>query len=525
MYSENAIIKDWSKIDFSFGLVYPNVYKIGMSSYALRLIYYTINSYENIVCERIFLPEKIKYPAERYQSEKIRSIENKVLLKDFDILGFSLQFENDFKNILWILQNSLLPITSQIRHKATIKNEEQYPLIIAGGPVATSNPLPLSPFIDLFFIGDSEPNLGKFLELFNVYIQNEIDFQELLKKASEIEGIFVPSRKNTVKRAVQKELDLAPIPDFQLIPKSSEVNSIFRRNYFIEVNRGCPYQCKFCISSYHNTPFRNRSFEKIIKGIEDGLNKSNFNTISLIGSCVSAHPRFYDICKYIVNKEIRLTIPSIRIEHITPKIIQILEKGNIKTITVAPETGSERLRFALGKKFTNEQIYSVSKEIKESRIKNIKLYFLIGLPDENDEDIFETINLMKNLAKLGFNKGALRMNVNPLIPKLNTPYENKVESLLKENIGKLKSGYQKIERELKKFPEIKLKFKNISNLIKNARLQALISIGDRGISFLLTNYYLEGANFGSLRKAEKQSDFTIDDYFRKIKSGYSQKNQ
>jgi len=171
MINENLIIKDWRNIDFSFGLIYPNTYKIGMSSYAIRLLYFLINSYDNIVCERIFLPEKVKYPAHSYitPQSQIRSIENRVLLDHFDILGFSLQFENDFKNVLWILENSLIPISSQARVINREDNGEKYPLIIAGGPVSTSNPLPFSQFFDLMFIGDCEPNLNLFFKIFENY--------------------------------------------------------------------------------------------------------------------------------------------------------------------------------------------------------------------------------------------------------------------------------------------------------------------------------------------------------------------
>jgi len=522
MLKENLIIKDWRTVDFSFGLIYPNIYKIGMSSYSIRLLYYLINSYENIVCERIFLPGKIKYPANRYYEPKtqIRSIENKVLLDEFDILGFSIQFENDFKNILWILEESMIPIISQDRKNHHKEDGRHYPLIIAGGPVVTSNPLPFSNLFDLMFIGDSEPNIDFFFKEFNRYIHNKIRYKELLKRTQLIEGIYVPSLNNRVKRAIQQDLNLAPIPDYQIIAELLEKKNIFEQNYFIEINRGCPYHCKFCISSFHNSPFRNRSHNKIINTIDKAIKVASFDTFSLIGSCVSAHPKFYEICKYIIDKGKSFSIPSIRIEHLSPKIIKILEKSGIKTITIAPETGSESLRYALGKKISNEKIYSTIREIKDSKIRNIKFYFLIGLPNEEEKDIDETIKMIKTINDMRFNKDSLKINVNPLIPKLNTPYENEIDFFLRENINKLKLSYQKIIKELNHLPSIKLKFQNIREIINNSKLQALISNGDKEISFLLTNYYFEGANFGALRKAEKMCYFTIEDYFQKIKAGY-----
>ena len=216
-----------------------------------------------------------------------------------------------------------------------------------------------------------------------------------------------------------------------------------------------------------------------------------------------------------------MSIPSIRIEHLTSEVIQILEKGNIKTITVAPETGSEKLRYELGKKISNDKIILLLKELKDSKIKNVKLYFLIGLPNETEREIDETIEFLKVLGNIDFNRASLRVSVNPLVPKLNTPYEKEINSFLKENIRSLKLKYQKLEQELKNISTIKIKFLNLKGIINNAKLQALISLGDENICDLLINYYLNGANFGSLRRTQKELNFSIDDYFLKIKGCYT----
>lgn len=524
MIFENIIIKDWRKIDFSFGLIYPNIYKIGMSSYSIRLLYSLINSHENIACERIFLPEKnVKFPASKDYSpeDRLRSIENKILPRDFDILGFSMHFENDFKNILWILEKANIPITSQERLEALFRKNLSYPLIIGGGPVITSNPIPFSKIFDILFIGDSEPNLGLFFKLFHEFKINKINFKVFLEKAQQIEGIYIPSLNNNVKRVVLKQLDDSPIPIFQLISKSTIEKPIFEQNFFVEVNRGCPFQCKFCISSFHNSPFRNRSYENIMNSIEDGINYSDFETISLIGSCVSSHPKFKRICQSIIKKEKRLTVPSIRIEHLTSEIIQLLELGGIKTITIAPEAGSENLRYELGKTISNDRIFSVLAKIKESRIRNVKLYFLIGLPNENDENVQDIIELIKDMSDLGFERDSLRVNINPFIPKLNTPYEKEINYYLNENIGDLRARYQKIEKELKKLSSVKIKFKNFKDIVKNARLQVMISLGNHEIADLLLKYYNYGANFGALKKVENELYFSLNNYLLKVKDCYS----
>ncbi|MEJ2249332.1 MAG: radical SAM protein, partial [Candidatus Lokiarchaeota archaeon] len=422
MFEKNAFIKDWRSIDISFGLIYPNIYSLGMSSYSIRLLYYLINQYKNILCERIFLPEKIRFPANKDYKNEIRSIENQVVPSQFDILGFSVQFENDFRHILWILEKSNIPLQAKIRQDLRKTEGKSFPLIIGGGPVATSNPLPLSKIFDLFFIGDAEPNLDEFLSIFLNYKNTDKEFDSLLYELSKLNGIFIPSLKNHVNRLVLKDLNKFPIPDYQLRVNTKK-KSVFEENFFIEVNRGCPFRCKFCISSFHNHPFRNRNYENIIDTLKNAIKVDDFSSVGLIGSCVSAHPQFLDICKNIIKYGKRLMIPSIRIEHLNNETIKVLENAGIKTITIAPETGSEDLRFKLNKKISNEQIYKLVEKINNSKINNVKMYFLIGLPDEKEEDIHEIVNLIKNIDNLNFQKKALRISVNPVIPKLNTPYE------------------------------------------------------------------------------------------------------
>jgi len=522
MFEENLIIKDWRKIDLSFGLIYPNTYKMGMSSYSIRLLYFMINSIPNYACERFFLPENIKYPASDDYSpiNRIRSIENALLPTDFDILGFSVHYENNFKNILWILEKAQIPLESKKRLSNLSRNSERYPLIIGGGPVITSNPLPMSKVFDLFFIGDAEPNLKDFFDKFLEFKTNNYSTEDFFKKVSEIEGIYIPSIDNPVNRAVLENLNQSPTPTHQLLSKSDNIKKIFEENYFVEINRGCPFRCKFCLSSFHNYPFRNKSFDEIIKSIKNGLNYSNFEKFSLIGSCVSSHPRFSEICEFILNSSKRFSLPSIRIEHITPKIIQILERSDIKTITIAPETGNDSLRYDLNKKVSNDSILRAIEMIRESKIKNIKFYFLIGLPKETDDDILDIVTLLKSIEKLGFTRNQLKVNINPFIPKLNTPYENKCHYYLSENLNILLERFKTLENELGRFSSIKIKFKHIKRTINAARLQALISLGDSSISELLLRYYAYGATMGALRRAEKELGFSIDDYFRKIQGGY-----
>lgn len=514
MNEVNIIKKDWRNIDLSFGLVFPNQYELGLSSYTIRLLYYYINSHENYVCERIFLPRRVKYPAYLdYSIENIRSMESNRSPIDFDILGFSIHDEHDFKNVLWILERAGIPIYSKER-------KQKHPLLIGGGHVITSNPLLLSKIFDLFFIGDCEPNLNEFLARFLEFKDKKTDFKNFLKEMSSISGIYIPSLKNKVSRVTLENLDESPIPIFQLITKTNEKTKVFEKNFFLEINRGCPFQCKFCISSYHNSPFRNRSYESILKTIEDAIENSQFEKISLIGSCVSSHPKFFEICDYIVNHGKKLSIPSIRIDHITPKVIKILENVNTKSITIAPETANESLRYTINKKISNKKLLEVLKLIENSKIRNIKFYFLIGLPEESDNDINQIIDFLRDISNFGFEFNSLKVNINPFIPKYNTPFENKIDFYLSQNLKLLINRFEKIERGLKKIPAVKLKFQNPKEIVKNARIQTIFSLGDEDISELLIKYYSYGATPGALRRAEKELKISIDDYLLKVKSGY-----
>ena len=516
------ILKDWKDEGTSFGLIYPNQFSIMQSSYTIRFLYNFINSFDNVFCDRIHLPKKVKFPAieDIKTMNCVKGLETGFFPHQFDILGFSIQFENDFRNILWILEKANIPLVNTTRMNLKEGKKYKYPLIIAGGPVVTSNPLPFSKIFDIMFVGDAEPNLGIFLSLYDKYKKDKSELIEFLTKCSEIEGLYVPILKNKVKRAILENLDESKIPDNQFIQQVSNKEEIFGSNFFIEVSRGCPYKCKFCISSFHNRPFRNRSYENISSCIEKSLKKAKFEKFSLIGSCVSSHPKFHEICETIISKGKDFSVPSMRLDHITPRLINLFERGVIKTITIAPEAGTERLRKSIGKNFSNKLLYQIIDQVKKSKIKNIKFYFLIGLPGETDTDVREIIVLLKKIDKIGFQKHSLKVNVNPFIPKFNTPYEMQCTNYLRKNLPLLKEKFKILEKGLKDIPSIKLKFKNFNMLIKQAQLQTLISLGDEKISDLLINYYENGANMGSLRRAEKEIGISIDDYLIKVSLGY-----
>ncbi|TXT59649.1 MAG: hypothetical protein BAJALOKI1v1_1390006 [Promethearchaeota archaeon] len=519
----NVIKKDWRTIDLSVGLIYPNIYMLGISSYSIRLLYSIINSYENVACERIFLPEHMRFPASKDITPEhyIRSIENGIHPIEFDILGFSIHFENDFRNILWLLEKSNIPLSREERMKRRENKKEYYPLIIGGGPVATSNPLPLNSIFDVFFLGDAEPLLEEFFQLFLTFKGENLSFEQLLIQLSAIEGLYIPILNNIPKRKVLFDLDEFEIPPFQLITSTKNTTGGFEESFFIEVNRGCPFECKFCISSFHNRPFRNHSFESITTTLNTAVNNFEFPKVSLIGSCVSAHPEFFQICQLVLEKHKKLAVPSIRIDHITQNILNILGEAQLKTITIAPEAGSEFLRYTLGKKVSDNLIFQKLKEIKNSSIKNVKMYFLIGLPEETEDDIESLITMIKRCDEFAFQKNALRININPMVPKMNTPFQKNVFFFKKKNQVILKERFHKIKKALGPLKSVRLKIGDINTLINNAYMQTLFSLGDRKLSKVLIDYYRQGATYGVLKRVMAQSSLSGDLYLSKIEEGYT----
>lgn len=522
MIDASFIVKDWRYVDLTFGLIYPNSYKLANSSYAIRLLYHMINSHDRFLCERIFLPENLKYPAiNDYSSTNlIRSIENKILPIEFDVLGVSVHYENDFKNILWTLDKANIPLLREERNSLQKEGDIIYPILIAGGPVITSNPLPLYEIFDFFFIGDSENSLIPFLDKVIRWKSKNFDQSELYSSFKHIENIYIPDLKNRPKRGILENLDESPNPSSQTISIEHTESTIFERNFFVEVNRGCPFHCKFCISSFHNRPFRNRSFENITHLIDLGINQNVFDKISLIGSCVSSHPKFKEICEYIIEKGKKLSIPSIRLDHITKELINLFEKVNMNSITIAPETGSDPLRFELGKKFSNEKILEVASMILDSSIRYLKLYFLLGLPGESEDDIKAIFELMKKMDNMGFERDSIKVNINPFIPKLNTPYANYVDNYLDENFDLLNTKFEKLTKGLRKIKAVKLKVLRTKQLLSSAKLQTLLSLGDITISPVLVEYYRNGARYGDFETAEKTIGFSSKNYLFKIKKGY-----
>lgn len=396
----NVVKKDWRKVRLRIALCYPNIYRVGMTSLAIHLLYALFNARDDVACERVFyVPGGIP-----------RSLESGQLLSKFDVIAFSFQFETDFvRAIEMLLLSGIPPLTS----------ERQRPLVIAGGPCVTSNPFPLVPFIDAFQIGDIEPVCQQLLDAL-IVVQKSRDLNSLLGP-----HFFLPERVDA-QRAYVTDLDSAFHPTCQILPDSpypSELEPIFGQSLLLEISRGCDRRCNFCLTTYQCSPRRERSQRKLIQIIEEGTQCTRVNKVALLASGFIDHMDLPSLLGAIVNKGRQMSVPSLRADFPDKQIFHSIFEGGQRTITFAPEAGSERLRSEIGKAIPNETFHTAFQDALAVGFNQFKLYFMIGLPTETDEDVQAINHLCTSLAKLSPRHHRLHVSVAPFIPKAHTPYQ------------------------------------------------------------------------------------------------------
>ena len=326
--------------------------------------------------------------------------------REINSIAFSISFDFDYIGVLNILEKLNIPFLSKDRG-------EECPIIFAGGPVITTNPKPYEVFFDFMILGDGEEVFEKVLEI----LKQGFNKKQTLNMLSEIEGIYIPGMQKSQKATVKL--------DNIIFSSILSDKSYFKKTFIIELTRGCMNRCEFCTASYLNLPFRYYNYEKIIKTIEFGLKYTN--KIALLGAQISAHPKFKNIMSYINNKidcglNIELGISSLRTDSITSETIKTLVKGGQKHSTIAIEAASERLRKVINKNLKEDQILNAIKISRENGLKGLKIYSMIGIPSETEEDINEFLNLAKTIKKenKGFN---IEFSFSTFVPKPQTPLQ------------------------------------------------------------------------------------------------------
>lgn len=464
--------------DYNVWMAFPGIYSFSMSSLGYLWLCKNIDMLDNVNLERISTDTK----------------KTEIIPKDVHLIGFSFSFDLDFLNIFKILDKYKIPLKAAER-----KNSD--PLIFGGGPVLSSNPEPYCTFFDFIIIGDGEKTN---LEAIKACEENfGLEKQQILEKLAEIEGVYVP----TIPKAIKKSS--CELPECVSTPILTE-KSFFKNTFILEIARGCANRCGFCLASYLNLPNRFVEYEQIIKTLETGLKHTD--KIALLGALISAHPQFEEICHYIykkreTNPDLQLSVSSLRADAIEPNVIKTLVACGQKNTTIAIEAGSERLRKVINKNLTNEQIFETVKTAKENGLKGLKIYAMIGLPTETQEDLKELVNLIKKIKKMhkGFN---LSFGFSTFVPKPHTPFQWCGRGDIK--ILEKKQNY--LKKELHKLG-VKASFSSP----KWDYYQALLSRGSKDLNDFVLKVYELGGNLGAFKTAyreiQKEKNLPDSDFF------------
>ncbi|OGR13172.1 MAG: radical SAM protein [Desulfobacula sp. GWF2_41_7] len=469
---QGAILKHTKGL-IKAALVYPNTYSAGMSSLGFQTVYRLLNQMDRVTCERVFLPDQEKRPQEAV------SIESALSLSQFDIIFFSISFENDFIHLVQLLKEAGIPLRSPDRNHL-------HPLVVAGGVACFLNPEPIAPFMDIFLLGEAECLIEPFFSIF----EKSADRASLLHALEQtIPGAYVPNlhtEKKPFRIQVQYLKSLAKISTFTSILTS---RTAFKDAFLIETLKGCPHGCRFCSAGFIYRPPRIYPAGNIMACMDSASGKTD--RIGLVSSAIADHPDIEEICTHGKRQGFKLSFSSLRADKLSEGLIQVLSSSGVKTATIAPEAGSERMRAVINKKIKEGDILFAAKKLVEAGIINIKLYFMIGLPFEEDADAHAIVDLTKkikleflNASKKKHKIGTLTLSINQFIPKPFTPFQwspMEKESVLKKRADIIKEG-------LKKIPNVKI---NVESLRK-AKIHALLSLGDQKAADILEDALIKG---------------------------------
>ena len=481
-------------------LVYPNAWRLGMANLGLHAVYRLVNDDPRALCERVFLPEA---PA-----EKVRSLESGRPLSDFDAVAFSLSFEEDYGNVLTLLDRAGFPLRAADR-------DQRFPLVVAGGIAVQMNPEPVAPFFDLFLVGEGEELLPPFLEAMRDLGAARPDRAAALRALSRLPGAYVPSlyrveyadtrggggwvtRFEALAGAPERVRRLY-VADLSAVPTSRVVESPeaqFGDLFLTEVARGCLWGCRFCAAGFVQRPYREVDLATLRAEVKKGLERGM--RVGLVGPDTSDYSGLDPLTCFIAEEGGSFSPSSLRVDAITPELSRRMAQGGERSITIAPEAGTERLRRVVNKDFTDDQIVRAAEHALSQGMRHVKMYFLCGLPTETEEDVLGMARVARRIreevmrprARATGRMGRLTLSVNPFVPKPWTPFQ----WVPMQETGCLEEKRRLLGRELRPLG-IELDFFSP----REAFFQTLLSRGDRRAADLLETAHRETG--GDLRRA------------------------
>jgi len=499
-------------------LAYPNRYRTGMDNLGFQTVYRLLNQHPSVLCERAFLPDPGDEGFFSPGPLSLFSIESQQPLREFDVIAFSISFENDYLHLLKMLDMAGIRLLS-------LERNESDPLIVGGGICITMNPEPLADFFDLFLIGEAEAILPEFLSnLLRPRKAKESRKDNLLRLQKDVPGAYVPALYNVSYRSDGPIENMAPIgpslplriekqwardiQDFSTETVISSPDTDFGTMFLTEVSRGCSRGCRFCAAGYLYRPSRFRKRENLEKSIERGL--ATGKKIGLLGTAVSDHPELIDICRDILSRQGKIGAGSFRLDQLTPTLLELLKEGDIETLALAPEAGSQRLRDFIRKGIQDGDITRGAINLLDNGFRQVRLYFMVGLPTETATDIEAIIELINRLSQLSLPATGPRekrfkritVSINQFIPKAGTPFQ----WYPLENIQSIKKKIQTITDAFRGQANIKI----LAEPPKRNYLQALLATGDRRVAkILLALHFQRGAWSRAIKEAPLPPDFFV----------------
>jgi radical SAM family uncharacterized protein len=501
----NAAKKDPQRVETKIALVFPDLYEIGMSYLGQKILYSLLNSHSLVLAERVYAPWVDLEKELKDKNAPLCSIENRIPLFQFDIIGFSLLYELNYSNILTILSLGRIPLRSSER---TL----DFPLVIAGGPAAF-NPESLVDVFDLFLIGDGEEAFLEIVERHTALKKQREAKESLMKELGGIEGVYIPSHfitfqpKNSpllavkpkgnlpskIKKRVYSSFHRAPALENPVVPNTK---SVFDR-VSIEVERGCPQKCRFCQAASIYFPPRAKDPSLVVSAVLNSLRSTGYGEASLAALSVSDYPYLNDVVAVLVeelqDQKISLSLSSLRPKGLTDDVVKNILRVRKTGFTLVPEAGTERLRNVINKDIKDSEIYGAAQSAFSHGWKLLKLYFMVGLPTEKDEDIQGIVEVVQEIIRMGYKilKKAPQINlsVSSFIPKPHTPFQwfgMESEQVLREKHIFLLSS-------LKKYPFVRFK----RHFLKSSILEGIFSRGDRNLNSVLFKAWENGARFDS----------------------------
>ncbi|OLB05280.1 MAG: radical SAM protein [Candidatus Rokuibacteriota bacterium] len=514
---QGAVRKDWGG-KIAVALVYPNTYTVGMSNLGFQTIYRHLNALPDVVCERLFLPDPEDIDELGRTGSVPISLESFRPLTDFHMVGFSVTYEGDYVNTLRLLTLAGIPLRADDRRPHD-------PLVLMGGVCAFSNPEPMAPFMDAIAVGEGEELVT---ELIAAYRTGADDRERFLDALAAIEGVYVPSRYVVVYApdggvgevrplgaapAIVTKRRLRNVNAFETVDAVKTPNAEYGHMALLEVGKGCGRGCRFCLEGQVYRPVRHRSVDALRETVAR-IAASGEKRVGLVGACVSDYPWIGELLKVVEDNGLELSISSIRADSLTDDLVAALARGGHRTLTIAPEAGTERLRRAIRKAITDEQVLAACDLVRAHGIPNLKTYFMIGQPTETLEDVEAIPRLAERmLERLRVPDprarpfGRLTLSISSFVPKPWTPFQWAPF----DGAASLQAKLEIVKHGVRRFSNVRVLHENP----REAALQALLARGDRRVAGFLE---LAASFGGDWRRALREWDGDADVCTSRVRS-------